>query len=334
MRRVGNLYDKICTRENLQLAFLKAARGKSSRREVISFRRNLNKNISLLQNGLLTLSPKLGEYRFFKVYDPKERLICAAPFSERVLHHAVMNICEPHFDAYAIYDSYACRQGKGGHKALARAREFAHKNRCYLKLDIKKYFDSIAHRVVISLLERHFKDKKLLTLFHKLLQTYNTSPGKGLPIGNLISQHLANFYLGRFDHWLKENRGIKAYLRYMDDFLVFADRMPVLKTELYEIEKFLASELRLELKDRVQINHCGQGIPFLGFRVFPDRLLLAPQSRKRFIAKFRFYEKEWQSRCWSDKTLQRHTAALVGSTEIADAYGFRKDVITRFGISF
>jgi len=116
--------------------------------------------------------------------------------------------------------------------------------------------------------------------------------------------------------------------------LVFAERMSVLKTELCEIEKFLASELGLELKETVQLNHCWQGIPFLGFRVFPDRLLLAPQSRKRFVAKFRFYEKEWQSRCWSDKTLQRHLAALMGSTEIADAYGFRKDIITRFGISF
>ncbi len=334
MRRAGNLYEKICTRENLQLAFLKAARGKSNRREVMVFRRNLNENLKLLQTGLLDLSPDLGRYRFFKVFDPKERLICAAPFSERVLHHAVMNICEPRLDAYAIYDSYACRLGKGGFKALARAREFAGKNRCYLKLDIRKYFDSIDHQILMSLLERRFKDKKLLQLFHKILQTYHIEPGKGLPIGNLISQHLANFYLGHFDHWLKEKRQIKPYLRYMDDFLVFTDRISELKTELHLIENFLGSELGLKLKNTVQLNYCRKGISFLGFRVFFDRMLLSPQSRKRFIAKFRFYEKEWQNHRWDEKTLQRHVAALVGSTELAHAFGFRKSVIARFGISF
>lgn len=198
-------------------------RGKSNRREVVSYRSNFNENINLLQSGRLSLSLDLGEYRFFKVYDPKERL---------------------------------------------------------------------------------------------------------------ISQHLANFYLGHLDHWIKENRRIKPYLRYMDDFLVFAEQISLLKNELYEIEKFLASELKLELKEGVQLNRCSQGIPFLGFRIFSDRLLLSPQNRKRFVAKFRFYEKEWQRHCWSDKTLQRHMAALVGSTEIADAYGFRKDIINRYGISF
>ena len=334
MRRVGNLYEKICTLNNLQDAFLKAVKVKSTRREVVAFRQNFNENINTLRRGLLFESSTIGEYRFFMVYDPKERLICAASFPERVLHHAIMNICEPYLDGYAIFDSYACRQGKGSHKALARAQKFSRNNRWYLKLDIRKYFDSIDHQIVLSLLERRLKDKKLLTLFRKLLETYHTEPSKGLPIGNLISQHLANFYLGLFDHWLKETRRIKGYLRYMDDFLLFAEQRSGLQTELVAITDFLKSKLQLELKPAIQLNHCRHGIPFLGFRVFPDRLILTPQSRRRFVAKFRFYEKQWRFGCWSVENLQRHTTSLVESTKIADAIGFRNNIVNSFGISF
>ena len=229
MRRVGNLYNRIFTYENLCLAFWKAAKGKQDRKEVIAFHNNFEIQIRKIQDELLRHSPDIGHYRFFKVFDPKHRNICAASFPERVLHHAVMNVCEPILEAYAIYDTYACRKGKGNRKALSRAQHFARKFDWYLKLDIQKYFDTIDHNILLRLLSRKFKDQELLHLFEKLFDTYHIRSGRGMPIGNLISQHLANFYLGTFDHWIKEALRVQGFLRYMDDFILFG---PVSYTHL------------------------------------------------------------------------------------------------------
>jgi RNA-directed DNA polymerase len=200
MKRAGNLYCSIAESENLRLAFCKAARGKHSRPEVISFGKNLERNLGLFRQQLIAGQLDICHYRFFRVRDPKPRNICAASFPERVLHHAIMNICEPVLDRYAIFDSYACRKGKGAIRAINRGKSFSRKNNWYLKLDIRHYFYSVDHRVMITLLHRRFKDQHLLALLNKILATYNTLPGKGLPIGNLISQHLANYYLGCLDH--------------------------------------------------------------------------------------------------------------------------------------
>jgi len=186
MKRKGNLYHQIATHENLRLAFAKAAKGKRHRAEVIAFCQDFDVNIQKLREQLLSHSPNIGHYRFFQVRDPKHRQICAASFPERVLHHAMMNICEPMMESYSVYDSYACRKNKGSLKALARAREYAWKYGWYLKLDIRKYFDSIDHGILMSLLSRRFKDKELLELFHQIFATYHTQPGKGIPIGTSI----------------------------------------------------------------------------------------------------------------------------------------------------
>ncbi len=289
MRRTNNLYSLISTHENLREAFRKAARGKRDRKEVIAFQADFDANIQRIRDQLLENEPDIGHYHFFTVRDPKVRTICAASFPERVLHHGIINICEPVLDRYAIFDSYACRQGKGNRKALARAEMFAKKNKWYLKLDISKYFDSIDHNVMMRLLYRKFKEPELLELFRRILETYHTSPNKGVPIGNLISQHLANFYLGHLDHWLKEVRKIKGYVRYMDDFILFGPEKSFLKTELSETRTFLKTELKLNLKANIQLNQCRLGIPFLGFRVFPNHIRLSPRSLRRYSKKMREY---------------------------------------------
>jgi len=158
MKRAGNLYQAIGGYNNLHLAFWKAARGKYNRPEVEVLSRAIEENLGKLQQQLLKQQPDIGHYHFFQVQAPKRRNICAASFPERVLHHAIMNICEPVLERYAIYDSYACRKGKGTIRALKRAESFARKNRWYLKLDIRHYFDSIDHNVLLGLLRRRFKD--------------------------------------------------------------------------------------------------------------------------------------------------------------------------------
>jgi RNA-directed DNA polymerase len=182
-------------------------------------------------------------------------------------------------------------------------------------------------------LARRFKDRDLLDLFQVLLETYHTDSGKGMPIGNLISQHLANFYLSVFDHWVKEDLKIKGYLRYMDDFILFGPDKMFLKSTLEQVRTFLEEKLELTLKDNVQLNRSARGIPFIGYRVFPAYIRLAPQSRKRFILKFKQYEKRWQTGEWSENELVRHMEPLIEFTRAADTGNFRKNVIQRFGVS-
>lgn len=332
MKRQGNLYLKITEPDNLRTAYLKAVRGKRSRYEVRAFSSELEKNLALLRHQLLNGEPEIGRYRFFTVRDPKKREICAASFPERVLHHAVMNICEPMFERYAIYDTYACRKGKGQQKAVLRAQQFCRRNEWYLKLDIRKYFDSVNHSLLLSLLGRLFREHRLLDLYASIFKTYSTQPGKGLPIGNLISQHCANLYLGVLDHWLKDTLGSKAYVRYMDDFLLLHQSRSYLKKLLVDVQHFLAAELDLELKNNIQLNRTGLGIPFLGYRVFSSKILLGRDSKKRFIRKFKKYEVKYRNGDWSEQELARHMEPLVAVTRFADADSFRANVIKRYGV--
>lgn len=327
MARGRGLYRQIAEPDNLREAFRKAVRGKSDRTEVIFFRRDLEDNLAKLRTELLTGELQFGPYRFFQVRDPKERTICAAPFRDRVLHHAVINLAEPVLERYSICHSYACRPGKGLHKAIDCAHTFTRRFTWYLKLDIRKYFDSIHHETLLELLARRFCDERLLALFRQLLASYQTEEGRGLPIGNLISQHFANFYLGLLDHWLLEQRKVPAYLRYMDDFLVFASDREQLKSELAEIERFLGKQLKLTLKDNRQLNRCSKGVPFLGFRLYPSGIKLAPRSRRRFVDRLAQYEQKAKQGDISQAELARRVHALVPFTQAADAAGFRRSII-------
>jgi len=332
MKRANHLYDRISIHENLHEAFKKAVKGKQTKKEVIAFQNHFDANIQKLRDQIVSEKPDIGNYHYFVVRDPKVRSICAASFQERVMHHAVMNICEPVLDSYAIFDSYACRKGKGNRKSLARAQQFARKNIWYLKLDIRKYFDSIDHSILMTLLARRFKEKKLLNLFQKVFDTYHTRMGRGLPIGNLISQHLANFYLGAFDHWIKEVRKINGYVRYMDDFILFSNEKAALKIELEALTFFLKQQLNLELKKNIQLNSTIRGIPFLGFRVYPAHIHLLASSKKRFSKKLREYQENYIKGRWSESDLNRHMEPLISFTDAGESRSFRRMVFNRFGV--
>lgn len=332
MKRVGNLYKQIYTYDNLCKAFYKARKGKQFRPAVKAFQNNFDAEIRKLGDQLMRRDCQVGDYRFFRIHDPKPRNICAAAFPERVLHHAIMNVCEPVLERYAIYDTYACRKGKGLHKAVARAQSFSRRFPWYLKIDIRKYFDSIDHSIALKLLARRIKDPDLLLLFDQILSTYRTQAGRGAPIGNLISQHLANFYLGAFDHHIKETRRVRGYLRYMDDMLIFGPNREFMKKELAASRDYIREALNLELKQPVQLNRCALGIPFLGFRIFPRLIRLSPRNRSRFVRKFRAYEQHWLDGEWSDDELIRHMEPLIDFTRTADAKAFRRQVIERHGV--
>ena len=332
MKRINNIYHQIALYDNLALAFYKASMGKKRKKEVIDYRNNLDKNLKILQDQIIRVRPDVGHYRFFVIRDPKLREICSASFKEMVLHHAIMNICEPVLDNYAIFNSYACRKNKGTVKAIYRCQEYVRKNQWYLKMDIKKYFDSINHDIAIQLLSHKFKEKSLIALFQKILDTYHKKPSKGVPICNLISQHLANYYLGPFDHWMIEVQKRKFYIRYMDDFIVFGQCKKELKELLGKIQQYLSEQLDLELKHTTQLNRTCIGVPFLGFRIFQKRIQLTPNSKKRFIKKFKQYESNYEMGIWDSQEFVKHIEPLFAFVQTGNTVSFRRNVINRFGV--
>ena len=322
MRRVGNLYPQICDRDNLRLAWCKARRGKMGRPDVRAFGENLDAELASLEADLRARRWDVGNYRHFTIYDPKERLITAAPFRERVLHHAVMNVCEPYFERWQLDASHACRKGRGLDSALAVARKMARRHPWHLKLDIRKYFDSIPHAPLMRRLMRRFKDNDLLALFSAIVGTYSVAPapgegGRGIPIGNLTSQFFANFYLEPLDRFVKERLRVAGYVRYMDDFVLWGEGREEMKRLDREIRGFCAGELLLEVKPAV-INRSGAGLPFLGYVLRPGSVKLSLRAKRRFAAGI----------ARADKTEDAQSAlALLSFARRADSTAWRRKVL-------
>ena len=286
MQRAGRLLERIATPENILEAYLKARRGKSRRDDVRGFTANLEAEIATLCDDLLAGRCRFDRYRAFRIYDPKERLIHAAPFRDRVLHHAMMNVCEPFFECRQIFDSYACRKGKGTRAALFHARDFARRYPCFLKLDVRRYFPSIRHDILQPMLGRIFKDPHLLNLFDAVLRGAPSGEGIGLPIGNLTSQYFANHFLTPLDQYVKRQLRVPGYVRYMDDFILWGDSTRDLVAWEREARAFCTTQLGLVLKPAC-INHSTVGVPFLGFVVLPGELRLSSRSCRRARRKYR-----------------------------------------------
>lgn len=324
MKRIGNLFEKVVEPENLRLAFWKASQGKRHRPEQRAFADDLEGSIQRMRCGLLNNDYPVGEHTRFTIYDPKEREICAAAFPERVLHHALTNVCELYFEKWLIFDTYACRKEKGQFKAVRRAQEFARQHEWFLKADVRKFFDSVPHDNLKALLRRKFKDEQLLFWFDRIIDTYETHPGHGLPIGNLTSQYFANFYLDPLDRFVKEILRVKGYVRYMDDFALWGHSKNDLKEVRRKIVGFAHDELGLEFKQEPYLNRTRHGMDFLGMRVLPDAVRLNRRSKRRFIAKVRHYE--WMLACGhlSQADFQERVTALTAFVQQADTLEFRK----------
>lgn len=319
MKRVGQLYDRIASHDNLRLAWWKARRRKSLRPDVLAFGSHLEEELAAMGEALRREEVAVGDYHCFRIFDPKERQICAAPFRERVLHHAVMNLCEPVFESRQVAASHACRQGRGTRAALEQARRLCRRHTWFLKLDVRKYFDSIEHRRLNGMLARLFKDRPLLKLLERIVASYETSPGRGLPIGSLTSQFFANHYLSPLDRLVQERLRLPGYVRYMDDFVLFADEPQALRQAAQELERFARDELGLELKPPC-LHRTARGLPFLGYRIHPGWIGLSARSRRRYLDKTKDVLAAWRNgedegRCACQ------AQALVAFTENAGAAG-------------
>ena len=327
MKRYGHLFEQMVTFDNLLRAARKAVQGKKDRPPVAHFYFHLEPELLRLEEELKTGAYMPRPYRSFMVYEPKPRQICAADIRDRVVHHAICNVIGPIFEKYAIHDSYACREDKGTHRAIRRAQEFSRTYCYFLKLDVRKFFGSVDHQRLKERLGRQFKDPQLLTLLHRLIDhpIPAGTAGQGMPIGNLTSQHFGNFYLGHLDHFVKDELGIKGYLRYMDDMLLFGDDKAELHHICSQVRRFLRDPLRLELKEEgVGLAPVSQGIPFLGFRIFPGLVRLQRPSWTRFKRKVRDREHAYREGQLDEGGLVQSVQSLLGHVQHANTLRLRR----------
>ncbi len=282
MKRIGSLYEKICSIENLYLADALAQRGKSRQYGVIVHNKNQDSNLTKLQTMLLDKTFKTSRYTIFKVFEPKEREVFRLPyFPDRIVHYAIMNVLEEIFVAVFTTDTYSCIKRKGIHAALRgvkRALKDVDGSKYCLKFDIRKFYPSVDHEVLKQLLRKKIKDKELLWLLDEVIDS-----APGLPIGNYLSQFLANFYLAYFDHWMKEKVRVRYYFRYADDIVILSGSKEHLHEVFDRCNEYLMVNLKLDIKANYQIFPVeSRGIDFVGYKCFHTHTMLRKGIKKRF----------------------------------------------------
>lgn len=284
MKRLSNLYPQITSLANLQAADAKAQKGKANQYGVIKHNLNREANLLVLQDLLQSKTYRTSPYDIFQVYEQKERTVYRLPyFPDRIAHHAIMNVLEPVFVATFTADTYSCIKKRGIHALVNKLKhdlQDIEGTRYCLKLDIKKFYPSVDHYTLKQLLRRKLKDKDLLWLLDEIIDS-----APGLPIGNYLSQYMANFYLSYFDHWLKEEKRIKYYYRYADDIVILGSNKPQLHELLDAIRNYLA-ELKLEVKENHQVFPvAARGIDYVGYVFYHTHTRLRKSIKQSFARK-------------------------------------------------
>ena len=334
MKRQGYLFEKVSSFESVITAANAAAKGKKRKARVAQFLRNLENEVIELERELMSMSYHPRPYHTFMIHDPKERMICAADFRDRVVHHAVCRVLDPIFERSFIFDTYACRKDKGTHRAIKRARYFCRGHHYFLKLDIRKFFDSVDHAILKKMLRKRIKDNKLLRLADLFVDhpVPWTEAGKGIPIGNLTSQNFANFYLSGLDHFVKEYLRIKGYIRYMDDLVLFVDEKDTLWDAETKVEAYLRDKLQLKIKSGSSLlAPVKQGLSFLGFRIFPGVIRISRKGWRRFRRKIQQREDMYTKCVMDEEKFDSSTASLIGHLKQANTRNLRISYFQRTG---
>ncbi len=336
-----NLQEQLCDRDNLLLAWQNAARGKRGRGATATYELFLADHLLGLQAQLQEKAYQPGQYSSFYVHEPKKRLISAAPFADRVAHHALCNITQPYFEQKFIADSYANRVGKGTHRALDRCTQFARRYKYVLQCDVVQFFPSIDHAILRATLEKMLPDESVTWLLERILASgqgvlaneydmvyfagddlFSSQRPRGLPIGNLTSQLWANCYLNPFDQFVKRELSCPAYLRYVDDFLLFSDD----KKQLWDWRESLIQRLehsRLTIHPENAIPRpVTDGIPFLGFVIFPEHRRLKARKGYAFQRKLRHLIKTGQA-----AKIKASVQGWINHARYADTFGLRRAVL-------
>ncbi|KKT13584.1 MAG: Reverse transcriptase (RNA-dependent DNA polymerase) [Candidatus Falkowbacteria bacterium GW2011_GWF2_43_32] len=293
--RLTHKFEDIINLENLLEAWQEFLLGKRKRKDVQEFRTRLMDNILDLHHDLVYHKYEHGGYKAFKVYDPKTRNIHKATVRDRLLHHAIYRQLYPFFDRTFIFDSYSCRLDKGTHKAITRFNQLflkVSKNNtrsCWvLKGDIRKFFASIDHKILINIIKGYIPDENIIWLLTKVIDSFNFETSKGLPLGNLTSQLFANVYLNEFDQFVKHHIKTNFYIRYADDFVILSDSRDWLENKIPVIERFLGARLNLEIHpNKIFIKTINSGVDFLGWTSFSKFRVLRRSTKKRMFRKLK-----------------------------------------------
>lgn len=345
MKRTGGTFERIVSFENLIEAARRAQRGKRFRRDVSEFNLNLERELVGLQYELAGGTYRPGPYKTFAIRDPKPRLISAAPYRDRVVHHAICAIIEPIFERSFIHDSYACRRGEGAHAAVARLTHFMQGADYAMKLDVRRFFPSVDQGILMELVRRKLKCPRTLDLLGLVLANGDGAqheadylPGddlltplerpRGLPIGNQTSQFLANVYLDPLDHYAKETLGCSRYLRYADDIVILEDDRATLAGIRRALSDFALRRLRLRFHlsraEAVPV-HCG--MTYLGYRVFPTHRRLVRANGVRFARAMRRMQRMYAIGRINGEEVGKRIVGWIGHAAHADTYGLRTTLI-------
>ncbi|MCW1930035.1 MAG: reverse transcriptase domain-containing protein [Candidatus Kerfeldbacteria bacterium] len=284
-------FEEIISVENLLEAWTEFIKGKHAKQDVLDFETHLIDEVQILHAELLHKTYRHSAYIPFNISDPKPRNIHKASVRDRLLHHALHRKLYSFFDRTFIFDSFSCREGKGTHKALDRFAEFGRKvsrnntRTCWiLKCDIRKFFANIDHAILLSILDMYVLDKNILWLFRVIIESFETRPGVGLPLGNLTSQLFVNVYMNEFDQYMKHALKAQQYIRYADDFVVLSEDKVWLESILPQMQRFLKDQLHLQLHpQKVSIATLASGVDFLGWVHFPKHRVLRTVTKKRML---------------------------------------------------
>ena len=336
------MYDEVCSWENLLLAYRKAAKGKRGHANVAAFEHTLEDNLIALMVDLRTGRYRPGPYTSFYIHEPKRRLISAAPFRDRVVHHALCNVIEPMFERSFVVESFANRVGKGTHRALDHVQRLARRYRYVLQCDIRQFFPSIDHAILYATLAKKVSDPDVLALIDSILRSgegvlseryemvyfrgddlFAVNRPRGLPIGNLTSQFWANCYMNPFDHFVKRELRCAGYMRYVDDFVLFSDDKEQLWDWLRRIEQRLDG-LRLTLHQGVHPRPVSEGIPVLGFVVFPDRRRLKRRKGIYYRRKLRRLIDEYRAGTLRRARIDVSVRGWINHVRYGNTVGLRK----------
>lgn len=343
MKVYKKLFEKIISLENLFAAWDKFKSDKRSKRDVQAFEWNLEENMFQLYRDLRTKQYKHGTYSGFWIHDPKSRHIHKASVRDRVLHHAIFTVLNPIFEPSFISNSFSCRIGKGTHrgvKMLARSISSVggngYKPVFVLKCDVRKFFDTIDHFVLIQILDKKIKDADTMWLMREIVDSFDSKSSnlfehKGVPIGNLTSQLFANVYMNEFDQFIKHTLKVKHYFRYTDDFVIVSNNQKYLDGLIVPINTFLKENLSLILHpNKVFIRKFHQGIDFLGYIILPHHQQLRLKTKKRILNKLQRQIHEHKEGRISYEAVEQSLQSYLGVLSHADAHNFSEHIKNQF----
>lgn len=332
-------FDEIISVENLLEAWREFSRGKRNKKDVQEFSLNLMDNIFSLHDDLFNHTYKHGSYQAFNINDPKPRSIHKAIVRDRLLHHAIYRILYSFFDKTFIADSYSCRINKGTHKAINRFRKFAYKvsenntKTCWiLKCDIRKFFASIDHKILLEILKQYIPDKNIMWLLENVIESFSINKNSvGLPLGNLTSQLFVNIYMNEFDQFVKHKLKAKHYIRYADDFVFLSENKEWLEKQIELIREFLQNKLKLELHpDKIFMRTLAPGVDFLGMVNFYEYRILRTSTKKRIFRKLEIKQKNSKNGLISEESFNQSLQSYMGVLSHANTYRLSQKLKNRF----